>query len=99
MSSFPALWVCVSSDHYIIHSWRVFLSPSGVTLGSQARYSHLRPPEFFPSTIAESLGKLRTNVSQKTANSPLTFFSSLQILSAHLVPGIPSLWVLFSCLG
>ena len=37
----------------IIHSWRVFLSPSGVTLGSQASHSW------------ESWQTLRTNVSQK----------------------------------
>lgn len=71
MSSFPALWVCVSSDHYTIHSWRVFLSPSGVTLGSQASYSPLRPPwvlSFWHSW--ESWQTLRTNVSQKQPTVP-----------------------------
>ena len=84
----------------IIHSWRVFLSPSGVTLGSQASYSPLRPPEFSPSVTAESLGKLLEQTSLKNSQQSSHFlFLSLQILSAHLVPGTPSLCVLFSCLG
>lgn len=58
------------------------------------------PPEFSPSDTAESLGKLLEQTSLKNSQqSPHFLFLSLQILSAHLVPGTPSLWVLFACLG
>ena len=47
------------------------------------------PPEFSPSDTAESLGKLLEQTSLKNSQqSPHFLFLSLQILSAHLVPGL-----------